>query len=951
MSHRIKVLLHRLLCPRDRDALWPREKTAGDDSPAAYCRLVHDKSPVRPIGWFTQALWLAQIAVSLVAVLVGLSDRCDWAQAKSGRSCPSSLDVQAAKRTWEEAPIAARQTRDVEGQDVEGQAVEGQDGAIRLERFLESHGLTRLLIILVERQLDRTSVGPQRDQLVRKLARLYEDALANPDTSEDAENFQRLVNRAESLLRVNRHLQLDALKLAILAARFRELESAIRNWWYEGNDASQRNSLANSMREVFDAIDDIRRRNLERFQKLQAELPIDDNHEMRMEQLSEIERLVLKSQFLSGWAGVWISVLGEGSDVWAEEAIRHFRTFLELPDNEPIVSLEAKWYAFQTDWHVRAWVGMAYAHAQLDDLAAHAKIFEQLERTAVGDEVVLWQIDSYAFARQWRAILSKAQSSAQQMPSRVSRQSIWLAVARCAVAAERTDMAAPLAQLAVRGLLRDFQSAAVEQLLEDTLQPSWLDDVTRKWATALIILDKRDVDHAELEGALRSLRTIASEMEANGTSEDGGRIEYLIGLALYRLGQPAEARQHLARAAEELRDVSTEYAEAAAWLRIQALVASAVRDPDLLGETLAALDEFQTQFPANRHKGELTRLRNRVLANTLPPRLAVRRLQALFLQHPDDVGLAQELADQLFRYWRVVWRTDPEQAEQVGRTFDEVSQRLLDEPALQPRERARLQLRRVHMRLTRKEPLRDWNDELERLGQWESTIQADKELRRANQFVRLQIAILQDDRETAEALAREMLNSSLADSDVLPALIWLADDLRARGELSDELRQLAIQVNRRILEYYQAEKSDEMSPNAAVAAWELVKLLDQANRRDEALPWLERLVRAFPDRQPYLVQYARWLMDDERWSDALKLWRRLAIAASAGSELWYEAKWNVVRCLAHADPDAARKVAEQTRLLSPQMPEAWRKRFDREIEQLNSESDLIKPANDDEAIR
>ncbi len=886
-------------------------------------------------------VWNVQCPGSVLAMVVSLLGGVAMAHAETAGSIRQSNEV----------PVVSRDSNRELGIPLRAQDLVQDDESTRLEQFLESRGLTRLLIVHVERQLDRTSLGPQRDQLVKKLAELYERQLTEFESTQTSENRERMIRRAESLLRLNRHLNLDGLELAILSARFRKLESAIRTWWYDGNDPSQRNGLANSMREIFDSIDDLRRRNLERFQKLQADLPMADDQQTRTRELAEIERLVLKSQFLSGWAGVWISVLGQGSEVWAEESIRHFRAFLELPENEPIGGLEAKWYAFQTDWHVRAWVGLAYAHAQLGDLATHARIFEQLGQAAAGNEVALWQIDSHAFARQWRAIVSLAHAETKRMTSRTGRLSIWLALARCAVAAQESDMAPQLAQVSTRGLLRDFQAGAIERLLNDTLQPSWLDDVTLKWARAMIVLEQREAGTAELEDALRSLQWVFSETTTDGTGEDAGRLEYLIGLALYRLGRPGEAQQHLERAVDELRDEAAEFAEAAAWLRIQSLVTLATRDPDSLGKSLAALDEFRTQFPASQHLDELPRLRNRLLAGALPPRLAVRRLQVLYEQSPADVDLAVELADQLFRYWRLAWKTDRERAEAVGRTFDEVTQRLLSEEAVEPRVAAGLQLRRVHMRLTQKIPLPQWADELERLGRWQKTIQADRELRRAYQFVQLQIAIVRNDRETAERLAREMLESSLADADVLPALIWLAEDLRERGELSADQKRLAIEVNRRILEYYQSEKSDEMSANEAVAAWDLVKLLDQENRRNEAKPWLERLVHAFPDREPYLVLRARWLVDDARWTEALGLWRRLAIAAAAGSELWYEAKWNVVRCLARTDPQAARQVAEQTINLSPQMPEKWRQRFDREVGKLNSESEKKSPPNDDEASR
>jgi hypothetical protein len=67
---------------------------------------------------------------------------------------------------------------------------------------------------------------------------------------------------------------------------------------------------------------------------------------------------------------------------------------------------------------------------------------------------------------------------------------------------------------------------------------------------------------------------------------------------------------------------------------------------------------------------------------------------------------------------------------------------------------------------------------------------------------------------------------------------------------------------------------------------------------------------------------------------ALPFWRKLNSGVQAGSDLWYESKYQLIVGLASSDPDAAGKIYRQTRRLSPELPQKWRLPFEQLEEKL-----------------
>ncbi len=61
---------------------------------------------------------------------------------------------------------------------------------------------------------------------------------------------------------------------------------------------------------------------------------------------------------------------------------------------------------------------------------------------------------------------------------------------------------------------------------------------------------------------------------------------------------------------------------------------------------------------------------------------------------------------------------------------------------------------------------------------------------------------------------------------------------------------------------------------------------------------------------------------------ALPLWRKLSAGVSAGTDLWYESKYQMIVCLLETDSQSAAQIYRQTIRLSPELPAKWRLPFE-----------------------
>ena len=89
-----------------------------------------------------------------------------------------------------------------------------------------------------------------------------------------------------------------------------------------------------------------------------------------------------------------------------------------------------------------------------------------------------------------------------------------------------------------------------------------------------------------------------------------------------------------------------------------------------------------------------------------------------------------------------------------------------------------------------------------------------------------------------------------------------------------------------------------------------------------------QLLEAYPRDRSFLRASALLEQSQGNSEKALAAWRRLLNGLPMDSDGWYEAKYQQIKILAELDPDAARDVMSQFKVLHPDMgSKTWAERF------------------------
>jgi len=133
----------------------------------------------------------------------------------------------------------------------------------------------------------------------------------------------------------------------------------------------------------------------------------------------------------------------------------------------------------------------------------------------------------------------------------------------------------------------------------------------------------------------------------------------------------------------------------------------------------------------------------------------------------------------------------------------------------------------------------------------------------------------------------------------------------------------------------QSEKQLKSSANARVAFARLGELQQLAGKSIESNRILQTLVDIFPGNAKYLRNLAVAKMAGDPGA-AREIWQRLASGSEAGSDLWFESKWQLAKILATTDKDSASQLLKQTMQLGGEMPDSWRRSYQSTLEALSS---------------
>ena len=521
------------------------------------------------------------------------------------------------------------------------------------------------------------------------------------------------------------------------------------------------------------------------------------------------------------------------------------------------------------------------------------------------------------------------------------RATVWGVVVRTAMAVDRDapDVALRLSQMGLLGLARRFQIQILSELVESEKINLSNSDFHGLWLRGYLTYYRADQNGTDLNPAgeyLRSALAFASRSVGNEIDpNDVARCRYLVGLINFRQRDFQTSADTFGAVARQLRASQVDLAAEAQWMRVLSLIEISRVDIRRTSEALVALDDMATQFPDSRFDDQIEFEKLRLQAGLMPADEAVGRLSMIPENHPLYARARFEMLHNQYRYWRELHdassSSEPAEFErllQIGRQYLQIENHTTGSSRLDSL------LLVLDAKLTRGSSEQDVDQTIREAEQLLAET-APNDRKMASRLIYSQFLAAQKFGHSDDALqhARWLSRNCPGTLYQRSALIFLAQQiepqLESAAQPSPSQISDAIDVYRKLTEVLGKTKDDlTRSGNARVALSKLNELYLIADRNDDAREGAELLHGLFPDNQRYITNLARVYTRLDRAGESLPLWRRLAKGVQPGSDLWYEAKYQLIKCLAKQDLASAQSVYRQTVHLSGDMPQGWKTRFD-----------------------
>lgn len=570
------------------------------------------------------------------------------------------------------------------------------------------------------------------------------------------------------------------------------------------------------------------------------------------------------------------------------------------------------------------------------------------------------------------------------------RSKFWMEAWRGAMAIENSTpmVAKRLRDAAAAGLARDFQAQAIREILSEEvdalqrLEPNFLQNWIRGYLDfdsipqqlpqgdyeTRLALAKRQLLKS-IESELAKPIGLESESSSNLTSSmrkfDQLIVQFLVAqidLAERNLDASSEALLRISKSFEVIDGVEDsrrkELAAEAQWLAIGALTQLTQQSQSLgKGTTIAIravreIDHLIYRFPNCRFIRQAEFLRLKLINQNGSHDDAIARLAQIPQDHPNAIEAQLEIVRHRQERWREsIQAKHPSEPNRWAEFLDSLD--VLDQlDGISDTDRLAGKVRLVSASIDRgKSDQATIADLLEQTEMaYRATVESEgmsprlvgiaSELK----FDRFRVALKsQDDTRTREALTwlEQNANESKFHRAAVIEMAQLVDqEMRSlEAQLNPTESQSAERVARRteaIKTFSQlvdllgdSDESLKTNSNAKVAYSRLAQWKFESGDATSACEMARRLVGLFENRKDFRVLLARCFMATKSYEEAIPQWRLLSSAAQPGVDDWYEAKLSLVDCLQQTgNAESARQLLNQTRLLSPELPDRWQARFD-----------------------
>jgi hypothetical protein len=806
-----------------------------------------------------------------------------------------------------------------------------------VESYLAGLGLNELLVAYFEQQLDRQVDAQRRKQLAARLAELYTQQLLSPTTSYSQSLKWQL--KAQQLVQVYPDLDDPVLQIAIFHARYKSINNDFDVWWQAGHLPGQRQQLQESFRQLIRDLLQLKRRMETQRRELAIDRDINPETASLTEiQLARVDNVLLHSQYLIGWGSYFRAIVEpENSTEWLSMSESHFRSFLQIEPDNSLLAVTGKWLDFEDGWTSRGLIGLALCKQVqgFPDISQHCFALAVAgDDSGVEDLVEIWRMRGLVYANQLNDAVKLVENTvATDQP--IATPVFWVAVVKngSAISGEAREAGNRMMRTGLVGLMRQRQAGLIRELISELNIKLESSDFLSLWITGLLALDDAEQhdDRNKRETAkIRLTQALALATEQVNPA-DHARCEFLLASIRFRDREFETVEPMFARVVNALKESDRDVAAQAMWLRIQALVELGRNDPRRSSQAFALMDQLLRIFPESPQVDRIDFEKLKLNMQNIPDQEAIRRLERIGPDSEFHTDARYEMIQRQHRLWLDSLRNG--RADRgLLETLTQWEQEYRSDPDATAPRKLKLLLLVVDARL-RETPvdtlaIKQMLDSADALAQPNRESQA--ELYLEYQYYRF-LFFQQTNVAEAVAQAAWIAENAIGTRYEQPALICLSQQWEQRvgqAEIDPDQLSTGIKIYQRLSAIAGNEPEQiKNSTNSRVAAIRLAELLVLQASWVEADRIYAKLLQCFPDDRNFLVAAARCKTKLDRFDLAEPIWRRLSAGVEAGTDLWYESKYQLAVCLARTDPLHAAKLTRQTIQLSPDMPNRWRKKF------------------------
>ena len=808
---------------------------------------------------------------------------------------------------------------------------------IALETWLASRKLDSLLLEQLESRLESTTNATSRKEIAGRLAMLYGEKLLSVD-----EDSQPMLKRTRELISLYPGFETGQLRVAMLHARYLDSEKGFLDGIREGAGFEAQEDLESDLETLYGDLSNALSALMRQSEELQAASQLNRDRRPLEAQRQLVEAEAIHCQFLAGWSSYFLAMLRENERAeLLEQSELRFREFLQLDQRTVLSDYDSRWFDFSSAWHVRAISGLAAVALARGDESQATYLYKLIEANAVTQEsreaVIRFRFLAHCYSRQYKEAANAVRDrKAIAAMSQAGKVRLWATVAD---AAKGTSNSKELRQMALVGLTRETAGERLVREYElgpneeaNSFESCWVAGYVQFWKSDNGEKEAKEKARKLLEAAI----TFTTTQQPTPDASDVSRCRYLLAWLKLKDNDEESAMGVFAEVAETLAATDPRLASESAWLATKTAIRRGGRDPNRINDAWNMLERFVRSWPDSPHIATASFEKLKIELRSMPPRDAIQRLKVI---SPADENHGEALLETAVQSYRL-WQSRTEDAELLD-GLQSACHDVASSQSTSAGQKLRANFLMIDVLLRSGE---FDNDELGNLMQRSNSILkqvADRTSATAELlYYRVQIGQRNGDAEAVVNAATELAEIGKGTRFELPALIQIAQhqDSNLTGENSDAIRlQAAIETYERLSNVLgQSEQQLKASANARVAFARLGELQQIAGQSAESERVFLILGEYFPGNAKYLRNLAVARSNSDQ-AAAKEIWQRLAAGSEAGSELWFESKWQLAKILGKTDRASATKLLQQTMQLGGEVPEQWKQAYESSLQEFRTD--------------